>query len=511
MFMINQPSDLHYLIICLSDSGSVREITDLVTRHGLVIRRIRYDADIDCTYLFMCLSGLKESYDVAKQALSKAGYQIPIEDERVLITIDLNCDLVHLALSDILSDAQRMGMSLVTLDADNRGRDPTHIYARFRSFPDAMARAFITKIQADYPDIVCSLSSLEENPSGYSFYDRYAASIQTITNGVQRPPVYELVNRFTHAAQALTQYDRDYKTTLARIYENGVELLQTCGDFFTAEIQQIPVVDGMTLMCFQLPGGGNIFLLDTCDELVMIDTGYGIYHDDVMQMFDALHIDLKKLSRIILTHGDTDHCGAAGFFDVPVYTHEGTAKVIETHNRAAGSCNEDWVIEEVYTLMINLFGRMNPGDSFCFFPSAGEKNLEGFAVLDCISIGGHEFMILESHGGHQHGLIYLYSRTAGVLFTSDTVLNLASLTEERTRYNGFAVYLVTSVNVDPALVKIERTALTALARKADTLMQEKMGRPLFICCGHGPVSVFMDGGLAPAGKVIQYTPHRYSS
>lgn len=507
--MINQPSPLHYLTICLSERGHVQEITEILTQYHLFIRRIRYDADIDASYLFVTVSGQLKDFESAFKAIIKAGYQIPDED-RVLVEVVLDNDQVHLALCDLLSVAGRMGLSLVTLDTDDRGENPTRLFTRFLSPSVSVMNTFVKQMQADYPSIVCSVLSPEQYPQYFSFYDRYATEIRSITNGTNRPVVYDLLNRFTHLAQALIPYDRDYKTTLARIAENGCQLIQTCNESFTAEIQQIPVTDGMTLMCFQLPGGGSIYLLDTPDELVMIDTGYGIYHDDVMQMFDALHIRIEKLSYIILTHGDTDHCGAAGFFHVPVLTHEGTRTVIRTNNRATGSINEDWIVEEVYTQMINLFGRMTPGDTFTLFPRAGDEYLEGFAVLDRIIIGGHEFMVLESHGGHQQGLIYLYSRDAGVLFTSDTVLNLADLTEGRTRYNGFAVYLVTSVNVDPALVKNERTALTALARKADALMHERKGRPLYICCGHGPVSVFSNGGLTPAKEIIHYIHERNS-
>ena len=72
------------------------------------------------------------------------------------------------------------------------------------------------------------------------------------------------------------------------------------------------------LFCFQVPCGGNIFLIATTEENLLIDTGYGIYHDDVMAMFSRYGIgDEQKVSRIVVTHADADHCGAAGFFTAP--------------------------------------------------------------------------------------------------------------------------------------------------------------------------------------------------
>ena len=102
--------------------------------------------------------------------------------------------------------------------------------------------------------------------------------------------------------------------------------------------------------------------------MVMVDTGYGIYHRDIMTMLSRYGLsDISRLSRIIVTHADADHCGAAGFFPVPVFMHAGTLEIIRTNNRAYGSRNEDSVLEAFYTKMINLFSKFNtPPDIRCF-------------------------------------------------------------------------------------------------------------------------------------------------
>ena len=74
---------------------------------------------------------------------------------------------------------------------------------------------------------------------------------------------------------------------------------------------------------------------------------------------------------------------------------------------------------------------------------------------------------------------------------------------ERSEYNNFAVYLVTTVNVDPDLVKSERKALVGLAEEMDRELRAS-GRRLLYCCGHGPVSVMENGELVPAIKPVVY-------
>jgi glyoxylase-like metal-dependent hydrolase (beta-lactamase superfamily II) len=101
-------------------------------------------------------------------------------------------------------------------------------------------------------------------------------------------------------------------------------------------------------------------------------------------------------------------------------------------------------------------------------------------------------------------MVYLLCEEDGLLFSSDTILNLKYLTPERSEYNGFAVYLVRSVNVDPDLVKKERKDLMKLAVRLDSVQQEK-GRRLILCCGHGPVSVLDGNDLVPYGTIEHYT------
>ena len=112
----------------------------------------------------------------------------------------------------------------------------------------------------------------------------------------------------------------------------------------------------------------------------MIDTGYGIYHDDVMDMLSHYGLcDEQQFSKIIVTHADADHCGASGYFQVPVLMHNGTLSIIEKNNRAYGSRSEHSVLEAFYTKMINLFSHFrSPSDVRCF-PARHGNNPRGFS------------------------------------------------------------------------------------------------------------------------------------
>jgi glyoxylase-like metal-dependent hydrolase (beta-lactamase superfamily II) len=235
----------------------------------------------------------------------------------------------------------------------------------------------------------------------------------------------------------------------------------------------------------------------------MIDTGYGIYHNDFMTLFSRYGIDMRKLSRILVTHADADHCGASGHFSVPVHMHTGTLEIIRTNNRGWGSRSQESVLEEFYTKMINLFSRfVVPRDIRCFGPPTGEKR-GIFPVIGTLSIGPVNLDVLDGLGGHTFGQVFLYSRNDGLIFGADSVINFGSLTKARADYSSLAAFLVTSVNVDSDRARQERVALMALAEETDRALAET-GRRCLICGGHGAISVIENGKLTAFGQIDEY-------
>jgi glyoxylase-like metal-dependent hydrolase (beta-lactamase superfamily II) len=239
--------------------------------------------------------------------------------------------------------------------------------------------------------------------------------------------------------------------------------------------------------------------------MLMIDTGYGIYHDALEVMLSRYGIGTgQKLTQIIITHADADHCGAAGFFSVPVFMHEGTLAIIKTNNRAYGSKSDHSNLDAFYTKMINLFSQFNVPDDIRCFPGP-EGSLRGiFPVIGRFRIGEVTLEVLDGLGGHTHGQVFLYSREHGLLFTADSVINFTSLTRERADYSSLAAFLVTSVNVDSENARKERRGLIDLALETDRYLACR-GRTCLICGGHGAVSVLEEGNLIPAGTIERYT------
>jgi glyoxylase-like metal-dependent hydrolase (beta-lactamase superfamily II) len=238
----------------------------------------------------------------------------------------------------------------------------------------------------------------------------------------------------------------------------------------------------------------------------MVDTGFGIYHADLLRAIHQLGIgDIRNLSAILVTHADADHCGGAGLLPVGTRLTRASLDCIRSRDRAFGSRSEGLVLETVYTTLINLFSGFTSPREVEILPEPGSSTAGIFPVISRFVFGGHPFEILRGLDGHMAGQVYLASRELGVLFTGDSLIHLEGLTPERRSFNSLAVNLITSVDVDRDLARREREGLLTLAAGWDA-ERRRDGRRCLICGGHGPVSVLEGRTLVTRGEAERYRP-----
>ncbi|MCZ0861533.1 MBL fold metallo-hydrolase [Methanocorpusculum sp. MG] len=308
------------------------------------------------------------------------------------------------------------------------------------------------------------------------------------------------------AVEQLASIGKDPKEVLQIMENIGLYLSENSGENFTADYQKIQLSEGRELWSIQLPGGGNINLFRTPDGDMVLDTGYGCCYYDVERMLHTLGIDgFAHVKKVICTHADADHCGAAGFLPVTPLMHPVTKQILDAGTRGFGSSTNNEDLERAYTTTINTFSKMNIPEQVDLCKTE-RKQMHGlFPVIDEVEFGGMHFEIWESLGGHIAGQLFLYEKNEGLLFTSDALINFASMTKVRKNYCSIADYLVTSVNVNSDIARIERHELMRIAKEIDAELKEK-GKRLLLCCGHGAVSMLDDtGNMISACEPIHYT------
>ena len=487
------------------EPGSLERAAAIITKYEGNINRIQYDRRIDPCTVFYEVTATEDAYARITGDLAAIGFL-----QTSLKPVGFLKFFVHLphtpgSLARFLRYTTESGANIGFIDFDDTGQYPDRLTVSLNLDDPAAIERLLDHLKSRYRLEILEYDTTGKNLDNTVFYVRFAQEIRELIGESENTFLLSFLADTNHIAQELMNRGNDPKQAFDSVLLTGRTLRATTGKNFYADVQEIPVTPDLVLFCFQLPCGGSIYVLSGHDEALMIDTGYGIYHDDVMAMFGRFALgDERRFPQIVITHADADHCGAGGFFPAAAVMHAGTKEIIRTNNRAYGSINEHSVLEPFYTKMINLFSKFNPSKKITCLPEAGEKTRGIFPVLGRVSINGLTLEILEGLGGHTFGQIYLYSAAEGLLFTADTVINFPSLTPERASYSSLADFLVTSVNVNSDLARKERKALLEIAAATDKNL-EASGKRCRICGGHGAVSVLENGKLVPYGGIRHYS------
>jgi len=485
-------------------AGALRRAAAIIRQYNGNINRLQYDRRIDPATVFFEVTCDEQSYGEITRNLEAIGYLQtsirPISYLKFFVSIPNRSG----ALDEFLCYTTQVGANIAFIDFDDAGRHPGRLTVSLQVEQSDLVDELMEQLKSKYRMEILEYDNTGRHLDDTVFYVTLAQKIRSIIGESEDNFLLSFLSDVNHIAQELMDRGNDPKKVFESVLSTGMTIQTTTGAHFYADVQRIKVTDRITLFTFQMPCGGNVFVMKTPDEAVLIDTGYGIYHNEIRDMLEWYGIGRPSyVSRIIITHADADHCGAGGWYPVPAYMHPVTQEIIRKNNRAYGSRSEGSILEAFYTKMINLFSGFKPSENIVLFNNdpSGMRGL--FPVIGAVTIDGIKLDVLESLGGHMVGQVYLFSEEHGLLFAADSLINFASLTPERSSYNSLADFLVTSVNVDSELARKERKALADLVSATDAALKEK-GKRCIVCGGHGAVSVYEEGNLVVYGDVEHY-------
>ena len=486
------------------EPGSLQEAAAVIMEGNGNINRVHYDRRIDpCTVFFEATAEEEMVGRIVAGLRAKGFLQASLPSPG---SLRFAVFLPHRpgSLHEFLDHTTAARANIAFADFDDSGDQPDRLVMAMTLEDRSVAERLLVRLKSLYRIEVLESVEGKDTLDDTVFYLRFAEEIRSILGGGEEAFLLRLLHDVNHIVQELNRRGEDPKTTFSSILATGRTIRESWGAGFYADVQRIPLSGNLHLTCLQPPCGGNVYLLSSPGHRLMVDTGYGIYHEDLLLAFSRMSMgDPGDPTEILITHADADHCGGAGLFPAASRLTRASLECIRARDRAFGSRSEGLILETVYTTLIGLFSRFTPPVKMDLLPDRGESQAGVFPVLARLTLGGHAFEILRGLDGHMAGQVYLASRDLGVLFTGDSLINLEGLTPERRSFNSLAVNLITSVNVDRDLARRERTGLVSLAASWEG-EGRRDGRPCLICGGHGPVSFLKGDSLAVYGDVERY-------
>ena len=497
----------YFFIVRVPDEpGSLQKAASVIRRCSGNINRIHYDRRIDPSTVFFELTATGEMAEGITRELRSLGFLQSSLPSPGFLKFSVYLPHRPGSLQEFLDHTTAAGANIAFADFDDSGEPPHRLTFSMTLGDRSVADRLLDALKSRYRIEVIESSEGRDALDDTVFYLRFAEALRSILGGGEETFLLSLLHDINHIVQELNRCGEDPKVVFESILATGKTLKETSGKGFYADVQQIPLAKDLHLLCIQPPCGGNIYLLSGAEGVFMVDSGYGIYHDDLLLAVSRLgRGDFRNLMAVLVTHADADHCGGAGLLPAVSWLSRTSLGCIRTRNRAFGSRSEGLILETVYTTLINLFSRFTPPHNVRVLPDQGSRKTGAFPVLDRFLMGEHSFEILQSMDGHMAGQVYLASPDLGILFSGDSLINLDGLTPERRHFNSLAVNLITSVNVDRDLARKERGELLALVALFEEGSRPR-GRPCLVCGGHGPVSVLSGESLATYGTVERYRP-----
>jgi len=346
-------------IACMPDRpGTLHRAAEIIRRYEGNLNRIQYDRRIDRHTVFFEVTAVPQVYGKIREELEKIGYLQTSLQPVAFLKFYVYLPNYFGALFDFLNYITSSGANITFLDFDDRGQHPERLVVGLNIENTSLIDSLLNQLKSRYRLEIIEYDTTDEKLDDMVFYLRLAQKLRSFIGSAEDAFLMRFLHDINHIAQELSNLRKDSVEVFENILKIGDCLNRTLGENFYADVQRILIKNDVELFCFQLPCGGNIYLFDPPSERIMIDTGDGVYYQDVVTMLQHYRLgDLSRLKRIYITHTDADHCGTACFFSAPSYLNHEILLITQETSRAYGSCNQGCILEEIYTKIINLFSK----------------------------------------------------------------------------------------------------------------------------------------------------------
>ncbi|WP_400260389.1 MBL fold metallo-hydrolase [Candidatus Methanomassiliicoccus intestinalis] len=465
--------------------GAFMLATKIITKHQGNIIRVSFNKAVDFHMLFVEVRADEEAlHNITKELLQIGYLENDISDSRVIV-VNIKMKDEPGSLYPVLKILDRYDINISYINSNEEDGEYQNFKMGLLIENPALIKCVLDDISEIYPIDIITYAEEEPNLDNTIFYIRIGNEIQRLFD-LSTEKTMEFICESNRVFQML----QDRGETPNKVFEYVLHLAKFMskyrGERFQPDISRYQLTAKVALHVIEPPCGSNTYILEAADELLFIDTGFAIYAEEMLNIFQRLFPNFATLKKkILITHADVDHCGLLSVIDADIYLNEKSAQSFQKQRQNLMDFREENIFCLGYSRLSRIFSNYVPPD-----PARFKLIGEGVAKehRELLQIGTFTFAdlsleIYEGSGGHLYGEMVFLCREPWLLFTGDIYINVKGLTKERSEFNSLAPYLMTSVNVNSQYAKEMRKAVFEL-------LPEK--QRCLICSGHGAVEIIND-------------------
>ena len=485
--------------------GAFLLASKIIAAHDGNIVRVSYNKAVDLHTLFIDVVASAESLAAITRELENVGYLQDKILETKVIVVSIKIPDRPGAVLPVLQILERYDINISYINScENKTFHQNFKMGLLIENPEII-KMLLHEISELYQIDILQYDDSETSLDNTIFYIRLANEMQKLL-GLSTEKTMEFISESNRILQLLQDKGENPNKVFDYIRRFAHFICRHRGVDFKTDIEKIKISDGVTLYSIQPPCGSNTYVLDAGDELVLIDTGYAVYADEMYTILNRLFPGWsKQLKRVYITHADVDHCGLLSKLEgIKVHLNRKSAESLIRQSRGLPDYREDNELGLGYSKLSRIISGYTPPnpDSFKVMDNGAPEEHPELLLIGNFSVADLGFEVFEGNGGHLHGEMVFVCRKLGLIFTGDILVNIAGFSRERAEFNSLAPYLMRSVNLDSQKATVIRKQVTSLIDTIQTVNQT----PCIICGGHGPLSMLANGKLEnfPNTEIISW-------
>ncbi len=469
-------------------SGAFMLASKIIYKHQGNIVRVSYNKAVDLHTLFIDVVADEDDLNLITCELENIGYLNEKISETRVIIVSIKIPDVPGALLPVLKILDRYDINISYLNSSSTNTDCQDFEMGLLIENPNIVKMVLDDISEIYQIGIIDYGDSETTLDNTIFYIRLANDMQKLLN-LSTKKTMEFISESNRILQMLQHkgtinpdkvfdYIRRFASFIAK-HKNA---------HFYADIDKIDINEQLTLYCIQPPCGSNIYIVKTENELTLIDTGFAVYYEEMLMIFKRLFPNWESISKnIYITHSDIDHCGLLSKIeDAQIFMNEKSAESIRRQYAGIPDFREENDFCFGYSKLSQIISDYSPADPdrIHIIDHGTPIEHDDLINIGAFHIGELCFEVMEGSGGHVYGEMVFINREYGLVFTGDNLVNISGFTPERSEFNSFAPFLMTSVNIDSEKATQIRKELLSVIHD----LEQDNKRPCIICGGHGPIS-----------------------
>lgn len=475
-----------YLTNMPDKPGAFKSASQIITKYQGNIIRVNYNKSVDMRMLFIEVEADDDNLVKIEKELKEIGYINNDFGNPQIIVINIKITDKPGALLPVLEVLDRRKVNISYLNSSRDGKQYQDFKMGLYIDDTKDIKEILDEISALYPVEIINYEDNGTLLDNTIFYIRFGNEIRSLFD-LDDEQTLKFINESNRIQQLLEERGEDPKEVFDQVLHLATFIKEHKGKNFSADVTSVLLTDNTAMHTIEPPCGSNVFILENDNRLLFIDTGFGIYADEMLDIFHELFPDFYAMDKtILLTHADIDHCGLLSVLkDAKIVVNEKTATSLRHHFDGQYDYRELNRYCLGYSRLSHIFSKYIPIDDnrpLDIIDKDTPENHDNLMHIGQYTFGDLTLEIYEGSGGHVDGEVVLLCREPKLVFTGDIYVNIKGFSKERREFNMIAPFLMTSVDVCPQKAKEMRKQLMELI--------EANGKEGFLLCGgHGPVEM----------------------